>query len=242
VQLNVTVSPNAQAGPVDLTVVCGLQEITLHGVLQVLPANPNQLTIRTPILNQATMVEGTPAGGTAIIPTVGVPQNVAGWTLQVDFIPTTFQMGGGGLISVQIPANIPAGAATVQLIPPGNSATIPPVVMQINAPPPAIVAAANSSGAPITTSNPAQLGNPMVLSVTGLTQSTNGTGLSQTQITVGGVAITTPLTILPGPQPDSYQIQFVLNPSAPYGPQDPVTVGIGTRISAPDLLDILPAQ
>jgi uncharacterized protein (TIGR03437 family) len=105
-----------------------------------------------------------------------------------------------------------------------------------------IVAAANANGSLISSSNPAQLGGPMVLSVTGLTQSTNGAGLSQTQVTVGGTAITTPLTILPGPQPDTYQIQFTLNPNAPYGPQDPVTVGIGTRISAPDLLDILPAQ
>jgi hypothetical protein len=242
IQLNVTVSPNAQPGPVDLTVVCGLQEITLHGVLQVQPANPNQMTMRTPILNQATMLEGTPAGGTALISTVGVPQNVAGWQLLVDFNPATFQMGGGGVITAQIPPNTTIGAATVQLIPPGNSAAIPPVVMQINAPPPVIVAAANAIGALITPSNPVQLGTTMTLSVTGLTQSTNGAGLSQTQVTVGGVAITTPLTILPGPQPDSYQIQFTLSPNAPYSPQDPVRVGIGTRISAPDYLDILPAQ
>ncbi len=244
IQLNVTVNPKAQAGPVDLTVVSGLQQMTLHGVLQVMPANPNQMTMRTPILNQGTMLEGTPAGGTALISTVGVPQNVAGCQLMVDFTQTTLQMGGGGLITAQIPASLSLypGAATVQLIPPGNSAVIPPVVMQINAPPPVIVAAANANGSLISSSNPAQLGGPMVLSVTGLTQSTNGAGLSQTQVTVGGTAITTPLTILPGPQPDTYQIQFTLNPNAPYGPQDPVTVGIGTRVSAPDLLDILPAQ
>jgi len=229
---NVTISPSAQVGPVDLTVVSGLQEVTLHGVLQVQTAGANQMTLRTPILNSYTSLDGTPAGGTALIPTVNVPLNVTGWTLLLDYgIPATFQMGGGGLIQAQIPPNVPLGGASVQLIPPNNSSVIPPVVMQIDAPPPAIVAAANSTGAFITNTNPVPLGTTVTLSVTGLTQSSNGAGLSQTQVTVGGVAIATPLTILPGPQPDSYQIQFTLGPNVPYG-QQLVTVGIGTRVSS----------
>ncbi len=234
--LNVTISPSAQPGPVDLTVVCGLQEVELQGVLQVQAASPNQMTLRTPIVNAFTALDGTPAGGTASIPTVGVPLDVAGWTLQLDYdIPATFQMGGGGVISAQIPSNVSAstGAAVVQLIPPGNSAVIPPVVMQIDLPPPVIVAATNSAGATISAANPAYLGGTVTLSVTGLTQSTTGAGLPQTQVTVGNppVPITTPLTIVPGPQTDSYQIQFTLGPNVPYGPNQPVTVGIGTRIS-----------
>jgi hypothetical protein len=63
---------------------------------------------------------------------------------------------------------------------------------------------------------------------------------------VGGVAITAPLTILPGQQSDSYQVQFALSPSVPYGPQQLVTVGIGSRVSdalPPFIyLNILPAQ
>jgi hypothetical protein len=245
VQLNVTVSPLAQAGPVDLTLVCGLQEVVLRGVLQVQTAGPNQMTMRTPILNAFTSLDGTPAGGTALIRTVGVPLNLAGWQLFVDFTPTTFQMGGGGLIQVQIPPGLLPGAGSVYLISPDNSIVIPPVVMQIDAPPPVIVAAANATGALISNSNPVPLGSVVTLSVTGLTQSSNGAGLSQTQVTVGGVVITTPLTILPGPQTDSYQIQFVLGPNVPYG-QQLVTVGIGTRVSSalPPVVDlyILPPQ
>ena len=88
----------------------------------------------------------------------------------------------------------------------------------------------------------------MTLSVNGLTQSTSGAGLSQTQVAVGSppVAITTPLTITPGTQTDSYQIQFTLGSNVPYGPNQPVTVGIGTRISDAAgtffYLNILPAQ
>jgi hypothetical protein len=88
----------------------------------------------------------------------------------------------------------------------------------------------DANGNPIGTSNPVPFGSTVSLSVTGLTQSTAGAGLSQTQVLVGGVAIAGPLNILPGPQPDSYQIQFTLSPNVPYG-QKPVTVGIGTRRS-----------
>jgi hypothetical protein len=242
---NVTVSPHAQVGPVDLTVVSGLQEVTLPGGAQVQTAGPNQMTMRTPILNYFSSLDGTPAGGTAAIPTVGVPLNVAGWTLLLDYnFPATFQMGGGGLIQAQIPPGVNLGGAIVQLIPPNNSAVIPPVVMQIDAPPPVILAAADSTGALITASNPVPLGSTVTLSVTGLTQSSTGAGLAQTQVTVGGVAIA-PLTFLPGPQTDSYQIQFTLSPNVPYGPQL-VTVGIGTRVSnaLPPFVDlyILPPQ
>ncbi len=49
-----------------------------------------------------------------------------------------------------------------------------------------------------------------------------------------------PLTISAGPQPDSYQIQFTLGAGVPFGPNEPVQVGIGTRVSAPVNLFILP--
>jgi Matrixin len=246
---NVTVGPNAQVSPVDLTVVSGLQVMRLPGGIQVQTPSPSQMSLRTPITNYFTGLNGTPAGGTALIPTVGVPLNLAGWTLQLDYSTSApFQMGGAGVIIAQIPPNFPSGGASVQLIPPGNSPVIPPVAMQIDAPPPLIVAVTDSTGAPITSSNPAYLGGIVTLSVTGLTQSTTGAGLSQTQVTVGNpaVTITTPLTIVPGQQADSYQIQFVLGPNVPYGPQEPVTVGIGTRVSnaLPPFvyLNILPVQ
>ena len=153
-------------------------------------------------------------------------------------------------MTTQISPALPSGAAIVQLVPPGGKVVIPPVVMQIDLPPPVIVAAMNSSGALITNSNPVHVGDTVTLSVTGLTQSATGVGLSQTQVAVGApggaVPITTPLTILPGPVTDSYQIQFVLGPNVPYGPNEPVTVGIGTRLSDAAgtfvYLNILPAQ
>ncbi len=90
--------------------VSNLQQETLHSVLQVQTPASNQMTLQTPIVDFFTGLNGTPVGGTALIPTVGVPLNVAGWKLMLDYsFPSAFQMGGGGLITAQIPAGIPTG-------------------------------------------------------------------------------------------------------------------------------------
>ncbi len=243
---NVVVSPQAQAGPVDLTVTCGLQTLTLPGGLQVQAANPSQISMLTPIVNQATGLAGTPVGGVAVIAGTGLPQNLTGWTVLFDYqFPSVIQLRNGNVIYVPVPAGVPAGgAAVVQLIPPGNSSVIPLVVMQVDEPDPVITAAVTSAGNPVSSSNPVNIGGTVTLTVTGLTQSFTGTGLSNSQVTVGGLSggvVAAPLTITPASQPDSYQITFTLGPNVPFGPAEPVQVGIGTRVSAPFNLFILPA-
>jgi hypothetical protein len=241
---NVTVSPQAQPGPVDVTITSGLQTLTLPGGLQVQAANPNQMSLQTPILNQATGLAGTPAGGLALIPSAGLPQNLNGWTAALDWgqFPTTAQAQNANLISMPIPPVVPPGPAIVQLTAPDSSLVIPLVVMQVDAPDPVITAAVNASGNPIGSSNPAQIGSTVTLTVTGLTQSPTAAGLANTQVTIGGLsggAVVTPLTITPNSQADSYQIQFTLGPNVPFGPSEPVQVQIGTRASAPAFLFIL---
>ena len=244
---NVTVSPRALAGLIDLSVTSGLQTLSLKAVLQVQPANSNQMTLLAPVVNQATGLVGTPAGGVALIPTSGLPQNLPGWSLQIDGFPAQFQFING-VLWVQIPTGIPPAseypAAIVQLISPDRSVVIPSVVMQINAPPPVITAVVDSASGPVSPTTPIQAGNTLTVSVAGLTQSLTGTGLSSTQITIGGASgtvVVTPLTITPGPAPDSYQIQFTIAPNVPTGPNEWIEVGIGTRISAPTPLNILPS-
>lgn len=243
---NVAVRPQAQPGPVDVTVSCGLQTLTIPGGLQVQAANPAQVSMLTPILNQATGLPGTPAGGVAVITCTGLPQNVTGWTVLFDYqIPSTVQMQNGNQLYVPIPASVAAGgAAVVQLIPPNSNIVIPAVVMQVDLPDPVITAAVNASGNPISSTNPVHVGDTMTLTVSGLTQSATGAGLNNTQVVIGGLqggAAVAPLTISPTAQADTYEIQFTLGPDVPYGPDEAVQVGIGTRVSAPFNLFILPA-
>lgn len=234
---NVTVGPNATPGPVDLTVTSGLQMEAVYGLLQVQSAF--QGTMLPSIVNQATGLAGVPPGGVAMIPTSGLPQNLTGWTMTIGGQSATFQVFGGNWIAATVPAGLPPGPGVVQLFSPNTSVVIPPIVMQVIAAPPQIIAVVNTSGLPISSSNPAHIGDTLVLSVTGLTQSLTGAGLSNTQLIVGGTSVT-PLTISPSGQPDAYQIQFTLGSSVPFGPNDWVTVGIGSRVSAQFPLFILP--
>jgi hypothetical protein len=243
---NVTINPQAQPGPVDVTITSGLQTITLPGALQVQVANPNQMTLLTPVLNQATGLAGTPAGGAALMSSAGLPQNLTGWPVTIDppAYPTTAQMQAANQVLVPVPNGVPSGPAIVQLTPPSPSIVIPWVVMQIDAPDPVITAAVDAAGNAIGQSNPAHVGDTIALTVTGLTQSVNGAGLSNTQVTIGGLsggAVVTPLAITPNSQPDSYQVQFTLGSNVPFGPNEPAQAGIGTRVSAPFNLFILPA-
>lgn len=244
---NIVVSSQAQPGLVDVTVTCGLQTLTLPAALQVQAAAASQTTMLTPVLNQATGLPGTPAGGTAVIATSGLPQNLTGWTVTFDYNPAwtaTVQLQNGNLVYVTVPQSVPAGAAILQLNPPNGNLSIPAVVMQVDTPDPVIAAAVNASGNAINASNPVLIGQTVTLTVTGLTQSATGAGLSNTQVIVGGLSggvIAAPLTISPAAQQDSYQIQFTLGTNVPFGPGEPVQVGIGTRVSAPFNLFILPA-
>src|SRR5262249_53773158 len=148
-------------------------------------------------------------------------------------------------ISVQLPQGLPLGPAIVQLVSPNSNVSVPPVVMQIDAPAPLISAVVDGATTFLSPSTPVHIGDTLTISVAQLTASTNGAGLSNVQVTVGGLlqsAVVTPITILGGPVPDSYQIQFTVGANVPYGPSDWLTVGIGTRVSAHFNLSILPPQ
>ena len=242
---NVTVNRQAQPGPVDVTLSCGLETMTLPGALQVQPANPDQMTLFAPVVNQATGLPGTPAGGAASISTAGLPQNLTGWAVTLDFgFPTTVQMQSGNQILMPVPSAVPPGPAIVQLTSPNPNVNIPAIVMQVDLPDPVIVSTVNGAASAVTASNPVHIGDTVTLTVTGLTQSAAGAGVANTLVYVGGLsggAVIVPSSVTPLSQPDSYQIQFTLGPNVPFGPGEPVQIGIGTRISAPFSLFILPA-
>jgi Matrixin len=244
--LNVTVAPQAQAGPVELTVVSGLQVETLTSVLQVQAAS-NPASLRVPIVNTLTGLEGVPAGGSVVITTTGLPQNLSGWTLLIDNLKAGLspQMIGNNL-TVQVPASLASapGAALVDLIDP-NGNVVSVVVMQIDTPPPAIVGVVNSIGVPISSTNPARQGDALTVTVTGLADSASSIAPAAANVNigvggVGGVVNQSASALLPGAQVGVTQIQFTLSPSAPYGPQQQLTVGLGTRVSAPVQIAIIP--
>ena len=228
-QVNVSVNPQAPPTAATVTVTTGLQTATQTLYVQILAANPNQISLHAPVINALTGLAGVPAGGIAIINATGLPQNLTGWTLTIG----NQQVNPGflnGQLQVVVPNGLPVGPAIVQLTSP-SGATIPPIVMKIDAPPPLITSVTSVSGSLITSSQPAHPGDILILNVAGLSDGVTALTLSNLFATVGGVAV-------PVIQVSNPQVSIQLPMSIPTGTSVPLYLGVGTRLSAAFSLNI----
>ncbi len=230
--VNVRVNAQVTPGVTPVSVATGLELTTQAPALQVNPAGANQLTIRTPIINQVTGLSGVPVGGYAILYVPGTPQNLAGWTLTIGGQPATFFLGGPNVILAQVPAGLLAGPAVVQLSSPGGD-YIPPVLMQVDPPPPVIISAVNSAGTSIDSAHAVYAGDSVTFAVAGFGNLTPEALRAQLQTSVGGVQQAAASVIASTVQAGVYLVQVILTADVPYGPQTPVTMTFGTRVSAP---------
>lgn len=229
---DVSASGTAPATLSSISIVTGLQLSTLSMAFQILAANPGQASLHTPIVNQITQLAGVPVGGIAVINSSGLPASLAGWTLTIANEQTGFSIGNGGQIYASVPNGILTGPSVVQLSPPGGTG-IPPVLMQVDPPPPTITAATNSSGAAVSASNPVNPGGAVTLAVSGLANSNDIVPAAQNvQINIGGVnQVAEAVSALPGSQ-GLCVVQFVVPSNLAGGNAIPLTVGVGTRVSA----------
>lgn len=234
IEMNISVNQSASIVPTTVSVSSGLQLATLSTAFQISPANPGQITLRTPILNQATGLAGVPVGGTAVINTSGLPFNatnpsLSGWTLMISNQPAGFSLGGNGQLIAQVPPGLLTGPAVVQLIP-ANGAVTPPVLMQVDPPPPVITSATDSA---LTAPNTAHAGDTITLTVQGLADATTGNfpALPAIEVNVGG-SVVAPLSLTAlGGLGNACQLQVTLPASLASGAQT-IAVEAGTRESA----------
>jgi len=228
VRLNVSVNGGAQASSTNVSVATGLQLITAPSALQIAPAVAAQTTMRTPILNHATHLAGIPVGGIAEIHVDGLPANVTGWSLTIGNQPAQISIDPSGMMLAMVPFGLIPGPAQVQLNSP-SGASVPPVLVQVDPPPPTISTALNG-GTPIDASHPVSGGSTITLLVGGLPDSLgNLPDLSSIAVNFGG-SDQTPLSLTAAGVSPS--IQVVVPQNIPPGPAQ-FTVRIGTRISAP---------
>ncbi len=235
-RMNVSVGPSAQAGPVTVTAISGLQLMTQTGTVQVLPYSSSTATLRAPVTNLVTGLTGVPVAGTAVIGTSGLPSNLGGWTLSIGGTSVSFSQTQANQLQAQVPPGSSVGLALVQLTSPtGNS--LPPILMQIDGPPPVINAILNASGSPIDSAHAAQAGDSLTMAVAGLADSFDQSHL---RITVGGV-LQTVQSISPAGQPGSFIVTFLLSAQTPVGTQQ-ATVGVDTLVSAGSGIVIRPSD
>jgi uncharacterized protein (TIGR03437 family) len=179
------------------------------------------------VTNLDTGLAGVPAGQIAVIGTSGLPSNLAGWTLLIGGSSTSFKVGGNNQLLAQVPPGASLGPAVVQLVSPSGDTSIPPILMEVDGPPPTIAAILNASGVAVDATHPAQAGDTITANVVGLTDTFVQ---SQLRVTVGGVPQTV-LSITTTGQSGSFTVTFLLSSLTPAGSQQ-VTVGIDTNVSA----------
>jgi hypothetical protein len=229
VMADVSISAQAAPGTVTVSIADGLQLVTLPALLQILPANPQQISLRAPVTNALTGLAGVPSGGSAVIGITGLPQNataqtLAGWTLTIGGVNVSnFTLPNSNQINATVPSNIPVGPAVVHLLPPTGD-TIPTIAMQVDAAPPNLQP---------DLAQPVGVGDSVSLTVLNLgADPTIPVLASSVIVLVSGVSQTvTGLTPLSAA--NAYSVQFTLSGNVPTGQNDTVTVGIGTRQSSP---------
>jgi len=229
--LNVSIGPAATPGLFTVTAATGIQAVTLNAGLQIQPAGAPKMSLRVPVLSLATGLPGIPTGGTAVISATGLPANLTGWPLTMNGarVDYTFDSGTSTLRAV-VPPGTPLGPTVLRLLSP-NGDPIAPVLFNVDAPPPVIQAASSAAG-PIDGGHPAVPGDVITLDVTRL-GSVSPAGV---HIIVGGVDhIATSLA--PVINSDVVKVQFTLSSGFPEGTQQPMTVRVGTRVSAPFTLN-----
>jgi hypothetical protein len=232
--LNISVLPGAAAGSTTVTVSSGLQLVMLKTILQIQPYNPRVMSLKAPVVNAETGTAGVQAGRTAVISTQGLPPNLGGWTLAIGGAQTNILLGGGSQIYAQVPAGTPLGPATVRLAAPGGE-YVPAIVMQVDAAPPVITQVA-LGGQPMDPSRAARAGDTLVLTVSGLAEPGGATPpAGSVKVRVAGVEHTAQAVLEVG---GTHLVLFTLSPLVPFGPQQPVMVGVGTRFSLPVMMGV----
>ena len=255
--LNVTVDPLAQAGAANLTVSTGLETATLNGAVKIAAADPKQISLRVPVLNAVTGLAGVPAGGTASIRTSGLPAKLDGWTLSIGGEAVSFSADKNGVLTAPVPGGLAPGPHLVQLLAPGNppAAVVPPVLLQLDVAPPVGLAAidntaADGAGVPVSLSAPAQLGDTITFTVSGLSSPGEGfPAAGAVWININGanyaVAAVTPVPQIPNNPQDLALVRFVLPKDLALDPGPAIKVitvmaGTGTRLSAGYAMAVAP--
>jgi uncharacterized protein (TIGR03437 family) len=243
-RMNISVKASAAAVPTTISVASGLQLTTLNTSFQVTP-NTGQLTLLTPIVNQATGLAGVPLDGIAVISTSGLPftatnSTLSGWTLTISGQPVQFSLADRGQILAHVPVGLLTGPSIVQLTP-ANGAYVAPVLMQVDPPPPVISSVTSmtpgASSTASTMSGVVHAGDTLTFTVAGLADASgNLPSTSSVDVNIAGngsgIDLTPSSLTAIGGLGYPCQLSVTLPSNLASGPQT-VTIRVGTRVSQP---------
>jgi hypothetical protein len=253
IEMNITVGAGAavaQGTAVNVTVATGLEIVTLPAALLIQASGAQPMTLLSPATNVVTGLAGVPAGGTIQLGTVGLPSGLSGWSLTIGGISTTYSVNSSGLLTAAVPAGLALGPQPIQLTFATGSGPSP-ILVQVDAPPPVITAALDSSGPGGTTytiapSAPASAGDVISLFVSGLQGAAPALPAASAVWIVVNSTVVPAAAVNPLPQ-NGALVQFILPSIAPNSATSTeqtaaIEIGTGTRLSAPYSISVLVPQ
>lgn len=228
---NVSVSAQAKLGAVSPTIATGLQVVTAGPQLQIRPKDPKQVTLFSTIVNEATGLGAAPVGAAVLLSTSGLPEDLTGWSVSVgDQLAPLSRLPGGRLRAV-VPLTVGVGLKRVWLAGP-NGASSGVVLFRVEAPPPVITAVANTSSVGLSALQSVLPGDRVRLTVSHLVDEGVVPHASDITLRIGGLKQKAD-RVDDATQPNTWVVEFVVPPTTAVGDAQPLTVGVGTRVSAP---------
>jgi Matrixin/IPT/TIG domain len=221
---NVTVAPAALLRATVASVISGFQVYEQTIGFQVLPANPSLPIIGLPVPNALPYQNSLYPGAFAAIYGANLAADSGTPWISVAGQPAQILYASPSQINFVVPAGVSTGPAVMQL---SNGATSTyPVVMQIDAAPPVIVASALSATA----------GDSITLTVSNIDPAV-ASDPSRVQVLENGVAIPSFTIQQATDGSNDLLIQFSLSPSIS-GSQIAIAITLDGDLSLPVLLDI----
>jgi hypothetical protein len=193
------------------------------------------------VTNALTGLGGVPVGGTAVINAVALPPTVTGagspgWSLTIGNEQTSWVVSQTNQITAVVPPG-GSGASIVTLTTPTGASSS--IVMWVDMPPPQIGLILNQSGTAVSSTTQVHPGDSLIVNVSNFGDNITPVKLANIFATIdatnGQGGINAPVTALAS---NNSSIQIQIPASAPNNAQTPLTVGIGTRVSAPVYLNI----
>lgn len=242
--VNVAVSPNAQPGATQASVISGFQVSSQPFGFQVLPANPRLPVLNVPLVNAATALPGVSPGSVAVLTGANLAALGATGSLTLrdmkegKDVPLTILAALPEQVSFQIPANFPIGPTILKFSNGMESAL--PIAVMIEAPPPVITSIAAAAGDIAAASRSLRAGESLTIFVSGLSDDPAGdVAAGKVKVEVGGVAHTVlPAVDVQAPE-GSFAVVIALSPLVAPGSEVPVTVSVGTRVSQAFLISVV---
>lgn len=223
------VNPKAKLGTVPVTIAAGLQLITDGPGLQLRPFNDKQVQLFS-ASNEATGFNTGQAGATVVLETANLPEDLSGWSLAWGSRLAPIVRGSDRKIRSTLPQGLGIGNYVLRLLGPSGAGTTN-VFFRVEDAPPVILSLTNPGVTSLTAIPFLRPGDRISLTVRNLAEQNGSVNPSQIEIRLSGLKQRVDV-FEDQVQPGVSRLEFIVTPGIVTGDGQPLTVGVGTRVSS----------